>query len=575
MTVQERYEYWLTSPAFDEATKAELRAIKDDPTAIAERFTGDLEFGTGGLRGVIGAGTNRMNVYTVRKATQGIANYILQKGTEKKGVAISYDSRRMSPEFADETARCFCANGIPVYIFPMLHPTPMLSFAVRDLGCTAGVNITASHNPPEYNGYKLYWEDGAQVTVPDDELIIAEVNKITDYAEPKTMSREDAMAAGLYRFIGSDLDERYYENVKAWIKRPDVIAKEAKNITVAYTPLHGTGYVPAMHMLRELGFTAYAVPEQSGPDGEFPTVGYPNPEDAKAMKMALELGEAVKADLVLANDPDADRIGSYVRDSEGKLQRLTGNMMGALLMNYEIESAKEIRGLRPDSTAISTIVSTNMTGAIARKYGVNYYETLTGFKHICGKMRELEETASMDFLFGYEESYGCLVGTYARDKDGIMAVTALAEAACWYKTQGKTLWDVLQDLYAEIGYYRDINIARTFKGLEGAEKIRGIMSFLRNDPPKEMGGLPVVATRDYKEHTTQNLVTGEKGETTLPTSNVLYYELTDDAWVCVRPSGTEPKIKLYCGICGKDKADADEKERVMIEKLNAFMDQFE
>ena len=575
MTVQERYEYWLTSPAFDEATREELRAIKDDPTAIAERFTGDLEFGTGGLRGVIGAGTNRMNVYTVRKATQGIANYILQKGTQKKGVAISYDSRRMSPEFADETARCFCANGIPVYIFPMLHPTPMLSFAVRDLGCTAGVNITASHNPPEYNGYKLYWEDGAQVTVPDDELIIAEVNKITDYAEPKTMSRQDAMAAGLYRYIGSDLDERYYENVKQWIKRPDVIAKEAKNITVAYTPLHGTGYVPSMHMLRELGFTAYAVPEQSAPDGEFPTVGYPNPEDAKAMKMALELGEKVKADLVLANDPDADRIGSYVRDGEGKLQRLTGNMMGALLCNYEIESAKEIRGLRPDSTVVSTIVSTNMTGAIARKFGVNYYETLTGFKHICGKMRELEETASMDFLFGYEESYGCLVGTYARDKDGIMAVTALAEAACYYKTKGKTLWDVLQDLYAEVGFYRDINISRTFKGLEGAEKIRGIMSFLRNDPPKEMGGLPVVAIRDYKEHTTLNLKTGEKGVTTLPTSNVLYYELTDDAWVCVRPSGTEPKIKLYCGVCGKDKADADEKERVMIEKLNAFMDQFE
>ncbi len=575
MTVQERYEYWLTSPAFDEATREELRAIKDDPTAIAERFTGDLEFGTGGLRGVIGAGTNRMNVYTVRKATQGIANYILQKGTEKKGVAISYDSRRMSPEFADETARCFCANGIPVWIFPVLHPTPMLSFAVRDLGCTAGVNITASHNPPEYNGYKLYWQDGAQVTVPDDELIIAEVNKITDYAEPKTMSREDAIAAGLYRYITPDLDERYYENVRRWIKRPDVVAKEAKNITVAYTPLHGTGAVPAMHMLTSLGFNAHVVKEQEKPDGEFPTVGYPNPEDPKALKMVLDLAEEIHADLALANDPDADRIGSYVRDSEGRLQRLTGNMMGALLMNYEIESAKEIRGLRPDSTAISTIVSTNMTGAIARKFGVNYYETLTGFKHICGKMRELEETASMDFLFGYEESYGCLVGTYARDKDGIMAVTALAEAACYYKTKGKTLWDVLQDLYAEIGYYRDINIPRTFKGLEGAEKIRGIMNFLRNDPPKEMGGLPVIAIRDYKEHKTLNLETGEEGVTTLPTSNVLYYELTDDAWVCVRPSGTEPKIKLYCGICGKDKADADVKERVMIEKLNAFMDQFE
>ena len=575
MTVQERYEYWLTSPAFDEATKAELKAIADDPQAIAERFTGDLEFGTGGLRGVIGAGTNRMNMYTVRKATQGIANYILQKGTQKKGVAISFDSRRMSPEFADETARCFCANGIPVYIFPELHPTPMLSFAVRDLGCTAGVNITASHNPPEYNGYKLYWDDGAQVTVPDDELIIAEVNKITDYAEPKTMSRADAEAAGLYHTITPDLDARYYENVKKWIKRPDVIAREARNITVAYTPLHGTGFIPAMHMLTELGFTAHAVKEQDEPDGEFPTVDYPNPEDPKAMKLALELGEKVHADLVLANDPDADRIGAYVRDSEGKLQRLTGNMMGCLLANYEISSAKELRGLRPDSTFISTIVSTNMAGAIARKYGVNFYETLTGFKHICGKMRELEETASMDFLFGFEESYGCLIGTYARDKDGIMAVTALAEAACYYKTLGKTLWDVLQDLYKEVGYYRDINIARVFKGLEGAAKIKGIMTMLRNDPPKELGGLPVIGLRDYQAHTTLNLETGEKGVTTLPTSNVLYFELTDDAWVCVRPSGTEPKIKLYCGVCGKTAEDADVKERVMIEKLNAFMDQFE
>ena len=575
MDALERYQEWLTNPVFDEETKKELLAIRDDEEAIRERFTGDLEFGTGGMRGVIGAGTRRMNRYTIRKATQGLANYILKKGAAEKGVAISFDCRRFSPEFADEAALCLCANGIPIYIFPTLHPTPMLSYAVRDLGCTAGINVTASHNPPEYNGYKVYWDDGAQVTIPDDENIIAEVNAIESFADPKTMSREEAEAAGLYHVITPDLDDRYNAHVKAMIKRPDVIEKECKNIKIVYTPLHGTGRVPVQRVLRELGFDkVYTVKEQEMPDGEFPTVSYPNPEDPAAFELALKLAKEVDADLVVANDPDADRLGVFVK-AGGELKRLTGNMTGCLLADYEIGGAKETRGLGSNTAYISTIVTSNMAGAIARKYGVNYYETLTGFKHICGKLRELENSPEgVDYLFGFEESYGCSIGTYCRDKDGVVATMALAEATCYYKTQGKTLWDALQDLYKEVGYYRDINISKTFKGLEGAAKMAAIMDNLRENPPKELGGLPVVAMRDYLKKTTKNFETGEEGATTLPESNVLYFELTDDAWVCVRPSGTEPKIKLYCGVRGETDEEAAQKEKVMIEQLNAFMDAF-
>ena len=575
MNARERYEEWLNSPVFDEKTKVELRAIAGDEAAIRERFEGDLEFGTGGMRGIMGAGTRRMNVYTVRKATQGLANYIIKKGAQDKGVALSFDSRNRSEEFARETALTLCANGIPIYIFPTLHPTPMLSFAVRELGCTAGVNITASHNPPEYNGYKAYWDDGAQVTYPDDENIIAEVNAIESFADVKTMSLEEAKAAGLYHLIGPEVSDRYFEELKKLIRRPEVIEQEKDNVTLVYTPLHGTGLEPAKRILEELGFSkVYVVEEQAKPDGNFPTVGYPNPEDPKAFELALDLARKVKADIVIANDPDADRLGVFLRNGEDYV-RMTGNMTGCLLADYEIGGIKEKCGLCDHGVFISTIVTSNMAGAIARKYGVRFYETLTGFKHICGKLRELEQTEpDVHYLYGFEESFGSSFGAYCRDKDGIAAVMALCEAVCYYKTKGMSLWDGLQALYQEVGYYRDINISKNFPGLDGKDKMAAIMDSLRNNPPKKLGGLPVVAMRDYLLKTTKDFVTGQEGVTTLPASNVLYFELTDDAWVCLRPSGTEPKIKLYCGVKGESQQEASAKEEVMVRELNALMDSF-
>ena len=575
MNARERFEQWLTDPVFDEATKAELKAIENDENAIRERFEGDLEFGTGGMRGLIGAGTRRMNVYTVRKATQGLANYIIKKGAQKRGVALSFDSRRCSDEFAREAALTLCANGIPIYIFPVLHPTPMLSFAVRDLGCTAGINITASHNPPDYNGYKAYWDDGAQVTIPDDENIIEEVNAIQSFADVKTMSMEEAQAAGLYHIIGPEVDEHYYAELKKLIRHPEAIAQEKDNITLVYTPLHGTGLIPAKRILGDLGFSrVFVVEEQAQPDGNFPTVSYPNPEDPKAFALALELARKVDADIIIANDPDADRLGVFLKNG-GDYMRLTGNMTGCLLADYEIGGIRDSRGLNEHSVFISTIVTSNMAGAIARKYGVRFYETLTGFKHICGKLRDLEQTEpDVDYLYGFEESFGSSFGPYCRDKGGIAAVMALCEAVCYYKTKGMSLWDGLQALYAQVGYYKDINISKNFPGLDGKDKMAAIMNSLRNDPPKTLGGLPVVAMRDYLKKTTKDFVTGEEGVTTLPVSNVLYFELTDDAWVCLRPSGTEPKIKLYCGVKGETDAEAAAKEKVMVEELNALMDSF-
>ncbi len=578
MDAYQNYESWLNGDAFDEATKAELRAIAGNDTEIRERFTGDLEFGTAGLRGIVAAGTNRMNIYTVRRASQGLANYILKQGMQDRGVAISFDSRHMSPEFAEATALCFCANGIPVRIFPCLHATPMLSYAVRYYHCAAGVNVTASHNPPEYNGYKVYWEDGAQITPPHDENIIREVMAITDFGSPKTMDKQEAMEKGLYQIIPEEFDDAFIAEVKKQIKHPEAIAKEAKNIRIAYTPLCGCGNVPVRRVLKELGFEhVYVVPEQEQPNGDFPTLSYPNPEDPNAFKLALELAEKVDADLVLATDPDADRLGVYLREAEGKYYRLTGNMMGCLLADYEIGSVKEASGgvLPAGSTFITSIVSTNLAGAVARKHGADFYETLTGFKHICGKANELEaKNKDFNFIFGFEESYGCTIGSYCRDKDSIVACTALCEAVCYYKTKGMSLLDALNELYREVGYYRDINISKTYKGLEGGAKMKAIMESLRQDPPKELGGLPVIAIRDYQLKTTKDLISGKEGMTDLPVSNVLYFELTDDAWVCVRPSGTEPKIKLYCGVMGRSDEEAAAKEAVMIERLNAFMDAF-
>ena len=575
MNYQEQYQAWLTNPYFDEETKAELKAVANDDKEIKERFYKDLEFGTAGLRGVIGAGTNRMNIYTVRKATQGLANYIMQKGFASKGVAIAYDSRRMSPEFANEAALCLAANGIKAYVFESLRPTPELSYAVRKLGCIAGVNITASHNPPEYNGYKVYWEDGAQITPPHDKGIMDEVQKVTDYNTVKTMDVEAAKAAGLYEVIGAEIDDAYIEELKKQVIHWDAIKEVSKDLKIVYSPLHGTGNIPARRVLKELGFeNVYVVKEQELPDGEFPTVSYPNPESEEAFELGLKLAKEVDADLVLATDPDADRLGVYVKDNKsGDYKVLTGNMSGCLLEEYELSQRQAVNGKLPeDGAVISTIVTSNMAGTIAKSYGLRFIEVLTGFKFIGQQILGFEQSGVGTYLFGFEESYGCLIGTHARDKDAIVATMALCEAAAYYKTQGKTLWDAMIDMYEKYGYYKDDIQSITLKGIEGLAKIQEILETLRNEPPVEIAGYKVLKARDYKADTIKDLATGEVTTTGLPSSNVLYYDLTDDAWLCVRPSGTEPKVKFYYGVKGASLEDADSKSAAFGKEVLAMID---
>lgn len=562
MDYMENYKEWLENPYFDEETKKELKSIEGDEQEIKERFYADLEFGTAGLRGIIGAGTNRMNMYTVRKATQGLANYIIKQAGQKKGVAIAYDSRRMSPEFADEAACCLAANGIKAYVFESLRPTPELSFAVRELGCISGINITASHNPPEYNGYKVYWEDGAQITPPNDTGIMDEVKAVTDYSTVKTMSREDAEKAGLYETIGAAIDDRYMEELKKNVLHPNCIKEVEKDLRIVYTPLHGTGNIPVRRVLKELGFTnVFVVPEQELPDGEFPTVGYPNPEAKEAFELALKLAKEKDADLVLATDPDADRLGVYVKDSKsGDYICLTGNMSGSFLADYEIGQRLALKGELPkDGMLVKTIVTTNLVDAIAAHYHIDVVECLTGFKWIGREILKTEKTGKGEYLFGFEESYGCLIGTHARDKDGIVASMALCEAAAYYKKRGKTLWDAMIEMYEKYGYYKDEVVSITHKGIEGLAKIKSTMDGLRENPPKAFGNYEVTAMRDYEKDMIKDLRTGEERKTGLPTSNVLYFELTSDSWLCVRPSGTEPKIKIYFGVVGDSMEDADKK----------------
>ena len=574
MDYKAMYEEWLHNPYFDEETRSELKAIEGDEKEIEDRFYMDLEFGTAGLRGVIGAGTNRMNIYTVRKATQGLANYILGVGGEKKGVAIAFDSRHMSPEFADEAALCLAANGIKAYVFESLRPTPELSYAVRKLGCIAGINITASHNPPEYNGYKVYWEDGAQITPPHDSGIMDEVKKVTDYATVKTMDKTAAIAAGMYQQIGADIDDPYIAELKSLVLHQDCIDAVKDDLTIVYTPLHGTGNIPVRLELKELGFTkVYVVPEQELPDGDFPTVSYPNPETEEAFQLGLKLGKEVNADLILATDPDADRLGVYVKDSKtGEYHSLTGNMSGCLIGDYVISQRKERDGRLPEDGAfIKSIVSTNMADAIAKYYGIQLIEVLTGFKFIGQQILKFETEGKGTYLFGMEESYGCLTGTYARDKDAVVASMTLCEAAAYYKTKNMTLWDAMIEMYERYGYYKDHVESITLKGIEGLAKIQEIMNTLRADAPKEIGGYEVTAVRDYKTGVITDTKTGEEKPTGLPGSNVLYYELTDDAWVCVRPSGTEPKVKFYIGVKGTSLDDADAKSKALGENVLAMI----
>lgn len=577
MSYRELYNDWLESPYFDEETKAELEAIKDDEKEIEDRFYTELEFGTAGLRGVIGAGTNRMNIYTVRKATQGLANYIIKMNGQDRGVAIAYDSRHMSPEFADEAALCLNANGIKAYVFDSLRPTPELSFAVRELNCIAGINVTASHNPAEYNGYKVYWEDGAQITPPHDTGIMSAVSAITDYSELKTMDKAEAVEKGLYVQIGKDIDDKYIAALKSQVKHQDAIDAVQKDIKIVYTPLHGTGNIPVRRVLKELGFeNVYVVKEQELPDGAFPTVGYPNPESEEAFELAVKLGNEIGADILLATDPDADRLGVYVKDEKsGTYHVLTGNMSGCLLAEYEISQMKEAGQLPDDAALIKTIVTTNLANDIADYYNVELIEVLTGFKYIGEQILGFETTGKGHYAFGFEESYGCLIGTHARDKDAVVATMALCEAVAYYKTKGMSLWDKMIEMYERYGYWRDGVQSITLKGKEGIEKIQGTIEKLRENVPTEIAGYKVLAARDYKLDTVKNMETGEVTSTGLPKSNVLYYDLSDSAWVCVRPSGTEPKLKFYYGVKGTDFADAEAKDKelgeYMINMVNAML----
>ena len=573
MSFMDEYRFWREDSYFDQKTKDELAAIEGNEKEIEDRFYKELEFGTGGLRGVIGAGTNRMNIYTVRKATQGLANYIIKQGGEKKGVAIAYDSRYMSPEFADEAALCLAANGIKAYVFDELRPTPELSFALRTLGCISGIVVTASHNPPEYNGYKVYWEDGAQVTSPKDKEIIAEVKAVTDYHTVKTMPKEEAVKAGLYQVIGSEIDDAYMVELKKQIIHPEVIQEMADDIRIVYTPFHGTGNKPVRRVLSELGFKhVYVVPEQELPDPAFTTLDYPNPEDPKAFTLALKLAKEKNADIVMATDPDADRLGIYALDTKtGEYVPFTGNMSGMLIAEYILRERTATGTMPANPAMVKTIVTTNMADPIAADYNVKLIEVLTGFKYIGEQIKLFEQTGSNNYVFGLEESYGCLAGTHARDKDAVVAVMCLCEVAAWCKKHGKTLWDQMVELYEKYGYYKESLYTITLKGIDGSRQIAEMMDKLRKNPPTHFGDLQVTRIRDYASGVMKELATGKESPTGLPESNVLYFDLTNDSWCCARPSGTEPKIKFYMGVKGTSLADAQEKNEKLTEELKAVI----
>ncbi len=571
MSYKEQFEFWLQDDYFDEATKNELLAIRNNEAEVEDRFYKELEFGTGGLRGVIGAGTNRMNIYTVRKASQGLANYILKNNAQAKGIAIAYDSRRMSPEFADEAALCMAANGIKAYVFESLRPTPELSFALRTLGCTAGIVITASHNPPEYNGYKVYWEDGAQVTPPHDKNIIGEVKAVTDYHAVKTMDKKEAMDKGLYQVIGSEIDDKYMEELKKQIIHPEVIKDVAEDIKIVYTPLHGTGNIPVRRVLAELGFkNVYVVPEQELPDPDFTTLEYPNPEDPKAFTLALKLAKEKDADIVLATDPDADRLGIYAKDARtGEYVSFTGNMSGMLIAEYILRERTKTGKMPVNPALVTTIVTTNMAMAIAEDYSLKCIEVLTGFKYIGEQIKIFEQTGSNNYVFGLEESYGCLAGTHARDKDACVAVMCLCEVAAWCKKNGITVWDQMINIYEKYGFFKEGQYAITLKGIDGSKQIAAIMDNLRKNPPKEFGSLKVKRFRDYETSEIVNNETGEKTGTGLPKSNVLYFDLENDSWCCARPSGTEPKIKFYMGVKGTSLEDSCKKLEALTDAVKS------
>ena len=573
MNYLDEYKNWCENDFFDADTKRELDKIKDNEEEIKDRFYKELEFGTAGLRGVIGAGTNRMNIYTVGKATQGLANFIKKEKAEDRGVAISFDSRNMSPEFSEEAALILNANGIKTYIFNSLRPVPELSFAVRELNCISGIMITASHNPAKYNGYKVYWEDGAQIVSPKDQQIIDEVRAIKNYSEIKKISKEEAISKGLYNVIGNEIDEKYMTELDKLVLNKEIIKEVQKDLKIVYTPLHGTGNIPVRTILKRIGFeNVYVVKEQELPDGNFSTVDYPNPEDEKAFKLALSLAKEIDADIVLATDPDADRLGIYSKDTAtGEYKSFTGNMSALLIAEYELSQRKEKGLLHDNGVLVKSIVSSNLADDIAKEYNLKLIEVLTGFKYIGEQIKLFEQNKKYTYEFGFEESYGCLVGTHARDKDAIAAVMALCEAAAFYKKQNLTLWDQMINIYKKYGFYKEGIISITMEGIDGAEKIQNTLTKLRENPLTKLGKYRVLKFRDYKENIIKDMVSGEITETGLPNSNVLYYELENNSWCCVRPSGTEPKIKFYVGIKSDNLENAEKELEELVKELKGII----
>ena len=558
MNYMQKYEEWKNNQNFDDDVKKELEAIEDDKKEIEDRFYKELEFGTAGLRGIVGYGTNRMNKYTVGKATLGLANFIVKNNKQERGVAIAYDCRHMSKEFSEEIALILNHEGIKTYIFDELRPTPELSFAVRELKCIAGIVVTASHNPPEYNGYKVYWEDGAQIIDPIDKGIIEEINAIKDFSQIKLMDKQTAIDSGLYNVIGKEIDDRYIEEIKKNVLNWESIHEQSRKLKIVYTPLHGTGGKLVRRILNELGFeNVYVVEEQIKPDGDFPTVEYPNPEDPRAFELAIELAKRVDADIILANDPDADREGMFVKEEEGKYTRFNGNMTSLLIAEYLFSQMKERNCIPENGAMIKTIVSSNLADAIAKRYNLKLYKTLTGFKHMAKIIRENEENNGDKILFSYEESFGCIIGTHVRDKDGIVAIMSICELAAYYKNKGISVYEQMQNIYKEYGYYLEDQYTITIKGAEGAEKIKQIMQNMRNMELKSIGKYKIISTYDYELKIHKFIETGKIEETELPKSNVLYYEFENDNWCAIRPSGTEPKIKIYFGVKENNQIEAE------------------
>lgn len=554
------YKFWVENDYFDAETKKELLSIKDNPKEIEERFYKDLEFGTGGLRGIIGAGTNRINIYTVRKASQGLADYIKSLGLQDRGIAIAYDSRYKSPEFALEAAKVFAGNGIKAFLFDELRPTPELSFTVRHLNAAAGVVITASHNPKEYNGYKVYGEDGGQLPVEASNKVISYINKIEDITQVKVMEKDEAIEKGLLRIIGKEIDDEYISKLKTLSVNPELAAEIGKTFKIVYTPLHGTGNKPVRRILDEIGFkNVLVVKEQELPDSEFSTVKSLNPEEREAFELAIELAKKENVDLIIGTDPDCDRVGIVVRNKEGEYVPLTGNQTGCLLLEYILSQKKQRGELPENGFVVKTIVTTELARAITDAYNVELVEVLTGFKFIGEKIKQLDEFGDKKYLFGFEESYGYLAGTFARDKDAVVASMLIAEMAAYYKSRGLTLYEGLMELLEKYGYTLEGITSFTLKGKDGVEKIKSAMKNLRENRVVKFGEYEAVAVRDYLTSERYEVATGAKEKLTLVESDVLYYELKDKAWFCIRPSGTEPKIKIYYGVTEKSMDAAKEK----------------